>query len=198
MRLETLRRLVATCADDNTGRRDRAMLLIGFAGALRRSELVGLLAEDAATTPTGLQIRIRRSKGDQEGQGTVLGLARGTVEQTCPVRALAAWQAVARRRAGPLFRKVDAGGRIGDRALHPDAVRRVLARRAARAGLEPVLLERLSPHGLRSGFITEAHAMGVREEEIRRHARHADPRTTRGYIEMLELVTDTPAGKVGL
>ncbi len=198
VRLDTLKRLLATCDDSKTGRRDRAVLLVGFAGALRRSELVGLLAEDVTPTTFGLQITIRHSKTDQQGQGTSIGLAHGEFAETCPVRALKAWQAVAKRPAGPLFRKVEADGRISDRALRPDAVRQILARRAEIAGIEASAAGRLSPHGLRSGFITEAHHLGVREAEIQRHVRHRDPRTTRGYIELLELVSDTPAGKIGL
>ena len=199
IRLDLLKQLLATCDAGNTGRRDRALLLVGFAGALRRSELVGLLAEDLTPTSAGgLQLRIRQSKTDQTGEGSTIGLARGGSPETCPVRAVEAWQHVARRKAGPLFRKVEADGRIGDRALHPDAVRQILRRRAIRAGIAPALLARLSPHGLRSGFITEAHHADVREEEIRRHVRHRDPRSTRGYIELLDLVSDTPAGKVGL
>ena len=121
VRLDILKRLLATCDDSKTGRRDRAMLLVGFAGALRRSELVGLLAEDVTPTTIGLQVTIRHSKTDQQGQGTSIGLAHGQFAETCPVRALAAWQEVARRAAGPLFRKVEADGRISDRALRPES-----------------------------------------------------------------------------
>ncbi len=190
--------LLATCDLSPRGRRDRALLLVGFAGGLRRSELVGLQVEDVTPMAHGLQLRIRSSKTDQTGEGAVIGLARGKRAETCPVRALEAWLDVARRGVGPLFRKVEASGRIGSTGLHPDAVRQILRRRGERAGFAPDILARLTPHGLRSGFITEAYLGGVREEEIRRHVRHRDPRSTRGYIELLDLVVDSPAGKVGL
>lgn len=198
VRRDLLRQLLATCDLSARGRRDRALLLVGFAAALRRSELVGLCVEDVTPTTQGVQLHIRSSKTDQTGQGVTIGLARGQQAQTCPVRALEAWQAVARRGAGPLFRKVDAHDRVWAKALHPDAVRQILQRRGAMAGLPDDVLSRLTPHGLRSGFITEAYLADVREEEIRRHVRHRDPRSTRGYIELLDLVLDTPAGKVGL
>ena len=123
----------ASCSPPATqsarGRRDRALLLFGFAGALRRSELVALQVEDVAIVAGGLRLRIRRGKTDQAGQGAEIGLPRGRHAETCPVRAFEAWQAVAKRKAGPLFRRISTGDGIGDTALHPDAVRRILAHR---------------------------------------------------------------------
>ena len=196
--LPMLRRLVATCDGTARGRRDRALLLIGFAGALRRSELVALQVEDVAASASGLRLRLLRGKTDQAGNGAEVGLPRGRHAATCPVRALEAWQAVARRRAGPLFRRVSREGRIGDAALHPDAVRRILAHRADLAGLEGDGFARLSAHALRVGFITEAYAHGVRDEDIMRHTRHKDHRTMRGYVQRAGLVDDSPAGALDL
>ena len=196
--LAVLRRLVATCDASARGRRDRALLLIGFAGALRRSELAALRVEDVVATQNGLRVRIRRSKTDKAGEGAELGLPRGRHAETCPVRAFDAWQAVARRRAGPLFRRVSTGDTVGDAALHPDAVRRILLHRAGLAGLEMEGGERLSAHALRVGFITEAYDKGVRDEDIMRHTRHRDLRTMRGYVRRAGLVGESPAGKIDL
>ncbi len=196
--LPMLRQLLATCDRSARGRRDRALLLIGFAGALRRSELAALQMEDVAVTASGLRLRIARGKTDQAGQGAEIGLPRGRHAETCPVRALDDWQTVARRKAGPLFRRISTADRIGDAALHPDAVRRILAHRAALAGLELQGFERLSAHALRVGFITEAYAQGVRDEDIMRHTRHRDLRTMRGYVQRAGLVDDSPAGKLDL
>ena len=141
---------------------------------------------------------------NQKGDATVsdiaaeIGVPRGRHLETCPVRAFAAWQAVAKRQAGPLFRRIDLGGRIGAAALHPDAVRRILAHRVGLAGLAPAAVERLSAHALRVGFITEAYAMGVRDEDIMRHTRHRDHRTMRGYIRRAGLLGDSPAGRLDL
>ncbi len=196
--LPMLRQLLATCDRSARGRRDRALLLVGFAGALRRSELVALHVEDVAATASGLRLRIARGKTDQEGQGAEVGLPRGRHAETCPVRAFNDWQAVAKRKAGPLFRRVSAAGRIGDTALHPDAVRRILGHRAGLAELELEGFGRLSAHALRVGFITEAYGQGVRDEDIMRHTRHRDLRTMRGYVQRAGLVDDSPAGKLDL
>ena len=87
-----LRRMLATCDRDGVrGVRDRALLLVGFAGALRRSEISNLDAGDIEKRPTGLALTLRRSKGDQEGRGTVVGVARGAHPESDPVSALNAW-----------------------------------------------------------------------------------------------------------
>ncbi len=196
--LPMLRRLVATCDRTARGRRDRALLLIGFAGALRRSELVALQVEDVAVAADGLRLRIARAKTDQAGQGAEIGLLRGRHAETCPARAFEDWQAVAWRKTGPLFRRISMAGRIGDAGLHPDAVRRILAHRAGLAGLKADGFGRLSAHALRVGFITEAYAGGVRDEDIMRHTRHRDLRTMRGYVQRAGLVDDSPAGALDL
>jgi hypothetical protein len=86
-----LRQILLTCDASARGRRDRALLLFGFTGALRRSELVSLQVEDVAIVPGRLRLRIRRGKTDQAGQGAEIGLPRGKYAETCPVRAFEAW-----------------------------------------------------------------------------------------------------------
>ena len=196
--LPMLRQLIATCDQSARGRRDRALLLFGFAGALRRSELVSLHVEDVERVGNGLRLRLRRGKTDQEGQGAEVGLPRGKHPETCPVRAFEAWQAVAGRKAGPLFRKISTRGTIGNAALHPDAARRILARRVEMAGIVVDDVDRLSAHALRVGFITAAYEQGVRDEDIMRHTRHRDLRTMRGYVQRAGLVSESPAGKLDL
>jgi len=196
--LPMLRQLLATCDASARGRRDRALLLFGFVGALRRSELVFLQVEDVAVVGGGLRLRIRRGKTDQEGQGAEIGLPRGRHAETCPVRAFEAWQAVGKRKAGPLFRRISTGGGIGGTPLHPDAVRRILAHRVRMAGLGVDGFDRLSAHALRVGFITEAYDKGVRDEDIMRHTRHRDLRTMRGYVRRAGLLTESPAGMLDL
>ena len=196
--LAMLRQLVATCDASARGRRDRALLLIGFAAALRRSELVALQVEDVAIAAGGLRLRIGRGKTDQKGQGAEIGLPRGRHVETCPQRAFDAWQEVAKRRAGPLFRRISTADRIGDAALHPDAVRQILGYRVRLAGLAVDGFDRLSAHALRVGFITEAYGRGVRDEDIMRHTRHRDLRTMRGYVQRAGLVDESPAGLIDL
>ena len=119
--------------DGLKGLRDRALLLLGFAGAFRRSELVALDCEDIEECETGLRITIRHSKTDQEGAGATIAIVRGTI--ACPVAALKAWLRCRRHyRPAPLFRSIRKGGKVGARLT--DAVRRrrrQSARRARRA-----------------------------------------------------------------
>ena len=193
-----IRRLVATCDGGLTGLRDRALLLLGFAGALRRSELVAVQREDLSFTTSGVKLMIPRAKGDQAGTGVEIGIPLGARPETCPVRALEAWLRVSDCQYGPVFRKVNQWGGIEPTALHPYAFPKILAKRVALAGLKAGSFERLSAHGLRAGFITEAYKAGARDEAIMDHSRHRDVRTMRGYVRRAKLVSDSPAKLVGL
>lgn len=195
---EDIRRLVASCGDDLAGLRDRALLLIGFAGALRRSELVGLDVARVSPTPAGLRLLIPRSKSDKTGAGAEIGISRGRSAETCPVAALAAWLAAARIGDGPVFRKVTRWNAVAATRLSPDAVRQILQRRAALAGITGTLLEPVTPHGMRAGFVTTAYRNGVPDEEIMGHTRHRDLRTMRSYVRRAKLSQTSPAGKLGL
>lgn len=187
-----LKRLLAGCADDLAGIRDRALFLLGFAGALRRSELVGIDHDHVRPTALGLRLLIPASKTDAEGQGAEIGIPRGKQPETCPVRALTAWLAASGIGYGPVFRKIDQWGHVERDRLGADGVRRILLRRAKQAGLTVHATERLSPHGLRAGFVTEANAAGARDEQIMGHTRHRDLKTMRGYVRRSRLVTDSP------
>ena len=195
---DELTRLVASCDGTLTGQRDRALLLLGYAGALRRSELVAIQREHVQLTHDGLRLMIPRAKGDQTGKGVSIGLPRATNPERCPVRALEIWLERSGCRYGPVFRAIDNRGVISNRGLHPDAVRKILAKRAALAGVVAVSGERLSPHGLRAGFITQAYVNGARDEQIMDHTRQKDLRTMRGYERRAKLVSDSPAKLLGL
>jgi site-specific recombinase XerD len=195
---DEVRMLVATCDESLVGLRDRALLLVGYAGGLRRSELVAITREDIEAEPGGLRIRIQRSKTDPTGEGAFIGLALGEHRATCPVRSLHAWMEASEADVGAIFRKISGSGRIAFAGLTPGAVRRILLHRAALAGLAVAMSERLSPHGLRAGFITQAHLNGASEEAIMAQARHRDWRTTRRYIRQAKVVTETPAKRLGL
>ena len=195
---DELTRLVATCDTTLTGRRDRALLLLGYAGALRRSELVEVEREHVQLTSDGLRLLIPRAKGDQTGKGVSIGLPRARSPERCPVRALEIWLEASGCRYGPVFRGIDHRGVISHRGLHPDAVRTILAKRAALARVVVASGERLSPHGLRAGFITQAYVNGARDEQIMDHTRQKDLRTMRGYVRRAKLVSDSPAKLLGL
>src|ERR1039458_7092632 len=111
-------------------------MLVGFAGAFRRSELVGLDIEDLEFNENGLVVHLRRSKTDPEGQGRRVGIPYGSSPATCPVRALEFWLAVLGADAGPLFRGVNRHGQLAGRRLTPQSVALVIKRLAAQAGME--------------------------------------------------------------
>lgn len=106
------RAMAASCSETPLGWRDRALILVGFAAALRRSELVALQVADVAIAPEGARLTLRRSKTDQEGAGEVVGVVR-TGTSICPVLALQAWLEASEIAAGPVFRSVDRHGRVG-------------------------------------------------------------------------------------
>lgn len=186
-----IRRLLTTCDDDLAGLRDRALLLTCFAGGLRRSELVALDREDLRFTADGLVLRIRRSKGDQEGEGADVGIARGTRPGTCPVRAMETWLRRAGIEYGAVFPRLTAAGTIEGR-LTGNGVWKILRRRAARAELVVDDTERLSPHGMRAGFITEAYLNGALDEQVMAHARQKDVNTTRRYRKRAKTIAASP------
>ena len=182
--------------DDLRAVRDRALLAVGFAGALRRSELGAVRVGDLAFEPEGVRLTLPRSKTDQEGRGRVVGIppARGTV---CPVQALRAWLAV-RQAADPgawLWVRISKTGvpsEAGPRAaggLTGEAIAAILRGRCEDVGLDA---ERISGHSLRRGWITEAAMAGADPRAIRRQAGHRDPRTTEGYIEDAEALAGVP------
>lgn len=190
-----VRRMVDALPDNLLGTRDRALLLIGFAGAFRRSELVALDVADVAETDGGLIVTLRRSKTDQEGQGRKVGIPYGSNPSTCPVRALRAWLAASGIEAGPLFRPVGRAGVVGDERLSDKAVARVVKRQAAKVGLDP---RQFSGHSLRAGLATSAAKAGVPERVIANTTGHRSMAVLRRYIRDGSLFTENAAAAVGL
>jgi integrase len=193
-----IKQLLVVCGDDMAGVRDQALFLVCFAGALRRSELVGLDVEHITWTTEGLTLLITRSKTDKEGAGAEIGIPFGGTPETCPIKALRLWLDQAEIESGPIFRKVDRWGKVHGGRLDPDAVRQVLKKRAAGAGLSGTIWEPITPHGMRAGFVTTAYKNGVPDEEIMGHTRHRSLATMRGYVRRAKLNTASPAGKLGL
>jgi len=193
---EEVRRMVTTLAPDRLiSVRDRALLLVGFAGAFRRSELVALDVEDLAEREEGLVATIRRSKTDQEAEGREVGLPYGSDPSTCPVRSVRSWLEVSAIRSGPLFRPITRHGRLGADRLRPADVARVVKRGAERAGLDP---SRYAGHSLRSGLATSAAAAGASERSIMAQTGHRSVVTVRRYIRSGSLFQDNAAARVGL
>jgi site-specific recombinase XerD len=174
--------------------RDRALLLIGFAGAFRRSELVGLNIEDLEFNDNGLVVHLRRSKTDPEGQGRKVGIPYGEAPATCPVRAVEAWVKVLPTAEGPLFRAVDRHGCIQPTHLSPQSVALVVKKLIAKAGIPGDY----AGHSLRAGLATAAAAAGVPERAIMAQTGHRSLATLRKYIREGSLFLENAAAKVGL
>ena len=190
-----LRTMVEGLGTGPAGCRDRALLLLGFAGALRRSELVGLDVADVTEGSDGLTVHLRRSKTDQEGAGRNVGIPYGSNLATCPVRAWRAWLEISVITDGPAFRAVDRHGHIGARRLSGQAVALVLKRHAVRAGLDP---DEVAGHSLRAGLATSAAAAGVPERVIAEQTGHKGTATLRRYIREGSLFRENAASAVGL
>ena len=174
--------MVATAPNNLAGIRDRALLLLGFAGAFRRSELVALDVADIEETETGLLVCIRSSKTDQEGQGVTIAIARGDV--ACPVKALRAWREAAAIEAGPIFRPIDKAGTVRASRLTCRSVANFVKAYAARAGFDA---STFSGHSLRAGFLTSAAGKGASIFKMMDVSRHKSVDTLRGYVRDAEL-----------
>jgi integrase len=175
--------------------RDRALLLVGFAAALRRSELVALDVADVTFVQEGVILTLRRAKTDQEGKGAEIAIPFGTSDRTCPVVTLKAWLKAAGIEAGPIFRAVSRHGLLGPLRLSDKDVARVVKASVAAAGYDP---EVYGGHSLRSGFITSAARAGVAEAHIQNQSRHRSLPVLRGYIRRGSLFVDNAAAKVEL
>lgn len=181
-RASPLHRVVDSIKTDALlGLRDRAIILLGFAAALRRSEIARLEVRDVERTGRGLLLTIRDSKGDRARRGETVAVPRGRAR--CPVAALDAWLAAAEISAGPVFVRCD-GGRVGDRPLDGSSVGRLVRRRVAAAGLDASLF---GAHSLRSGFLTSAAEQGASLWKLREVSRHRSTAALERYVQRRSL-----------
>lgn len=157
--------------------RDRAVLALGLAAALRRSELIGLELRDVQFVPEGLRLTIRHSKTDQEGEGQVARLQ--------------AWLAVRGSAPGPLLWQIDPQGRVVDRVMSDRSVARLVQKYAARVGLDPATV---GGHSLRAGLLTEAARSGASIAKMQEVSRQKKVEVLLGYVRSAELFGDH-AGK---
>jgi len=193
---DLLRKMLPPAGGDLRTLRDRALLLIGFAGAFRRSELVALRYEDLKFTDEGLIVTIPRSKTDPEGEGQSVGIPCGSHPESCPVRALALWLERSNITYGPLFPAIGRwGGEVMGRPIGDHQLAKIIKRLAAQAGLDA---EAFSGHSLRSGLATAAAHGGASERSIMDQTRHRSLRQVRKYIRRGSLFRDNAAARSGL
>jgi len=197
---DQIRRIVAACPDNMLGLRDRALVLFGFAAGSRTNELASILdVRNFSLTADGqhLNIRLQRSKTDQDQAGRDFVVARGEHESTCPVRAIQSWISAAHleQTDGPIFRAVSRHGKVSPHALSRRSVSKILKAAAARAGLDP---SELSPHGLRAGMCTSAALAGATEMEIASLSGHRSVATVRRYVRAADVLRRNASARLGL
>jgi site-specific recombinase XerD len=193
--VDDLRRMIAGLPENLLGVRDRVLLLIGFCGAFRRSELVALDAADVAVTREGLIVTIRRSKTDQEGEGRKIGIPYASHLETCPVRCLQDWLEKSGITEGPLFRPIDRFGKMASIRLSAAAVADIVKKYAEAVGLDA---SHFAGHSLRSGLATSAAAAGASERSIMNQTGHRSVGMVRRYIREGSLFRENAAAVVGL
>ena len=181
---------------DLSGLRDRALLLIGFFAALRRSELSALTIDQITEHPNGLVLALPRSKTNQHGeQAELVVLPRAGHPARCPVTALDTWFTTSAITAGPVLRPVSKGNRPLPRRLHPESINTLVQAAVARAGLDS---SGYSAHSLRAGFVTYAHLRGASDRAIAHQTRHRSLATVGTYVRIHEAWADNAATQLGL
>jgi integrase len=178
---DDLRKMIATCADDLHGRRDRAILTLGLSSGLRRAELVALDVADLRFADQGVVLWVKTSKTDQERRGRSLGVRFDEEEDLCAVRALRCRLDFAGIAEGPIFRPVSRGGRVLPRRANDRLVERVVKASARKAGLDPKVV---SGHVLRSGCASAMAAAGEGEIAIMRRLGHRTVTMSARYVRI--------------
>jgi integrase len=188
---DILRQILAPIAADLAGLRDRALLLVGFAGALRRAELAAIRVEHLEPCERGLRLTLPHSKGERSGRGVTVALPYGTTE-LCPIRALRSWQEAAGIIAGAVFRRIwipprgrDGSNtplpRVGTMAIDAGTVARIIQVRAARAGFDAKLL---GGHSLKRGALTTGMDRNIHPTRLKQLGRHKTYAVLDAYLEL--------------
>ena len=177
--------LACVPADTLAGLRDRALLVVGFAAALRRSELIALAVEDLEEVPEGLRLTVRRSKTDQAGEGRTIAIPAGI--RLRPMAAVRAWLDAAQITTGPVFRSINKAGRVSAEPLTGRTVADLVKQYAAAAGLDAA---EFSGHSLRAGFVTSAAAAGATVWKMQAVSRHKTLDVLAGYVRDADAFKD--------
>lgn len=187
-----LRRMLGQLALDSRGLRDRALVLLGFAAALRRSELVSLDVDDLTFMREGMTVRVRRSKTDQVGTGRSVAVPLGQGE-FCAVAAVQAWLSGAQLTSGPIFRSVSRAGSVSRERLSDQSVSLIVKALVAAIGLPPGAY---SGHSLRAGLVTSAALMGVPAARIQQQTGHQSVAMMSRYVRDARPFDENAAGAV--
>ncbi len=172
--------IVASLGDSLRDARDRALLLVGFAGAFRRSELSRIDCKSIERTPRGIIVTIPRSKTDQECQSRQVAIPYGR-SAICPIKALDHWLELSGITKGPVFRPVTRRGQVLSGRLSGDSIASIVKQRVRAIGLDPA---RYSGHSLRAGFVTSAATAGAPAWRIKAQTGHASNALVGRYIRL--------------
>jgi len=178
---------------DIAGIRDKALLLTGFMGAFRRSELVGIDIEDLTFTNEGVIILLAKSKGDQEGQGQYVAIPYSTSPTLCAVASLKCWLEFSQLQSGPLFRPLTKNKQLRNQRLTNQSVALIVKKYIGLAGLNAA---DFSGHSLRRGFATSAAQHDVDERSIMQQTRHKSEKMVRRYIEQGNMFKNNALNKM--
>lgn len=181
-----------SCLNGPTAARDRALILLGFAGAFRRSELVSLDIEDISRVSEGIVVLVKRSKTDQVGEGRKVAIPWAR-SQLCAVKALDNWLAALGIADGPIFRPISKAGRVFDRRLSAQSVALILKRTADAAGHDA---SHFSGHSLRAGLVTSAVKAGAPMHKIMQQTGHRTLDMLMRYIRDASAFDENAAGLV--
>lgn len=193
--IDQLKDILRLIPNSLIGKRDRALLLVGFSGAFRRSEIVSLNYEDLEFTKQGVIVHLRRSKTDQLGEGRKVGLPFGHNTFSCPVTAIKDWLKASQIKQGALFLGVNRHSQLLQTRLTDRQVANVVKKYCKLLGLDAALF---SGHSLRSGLATTAAIAGASERDIMKQTGHRNSAMVRRYIRDAEVFRDNVAGKIGL
>lgn len=192
LREHEIRGMLEQCPDTLIGKRDAAILAIGFAGALRRSEICGLTTNDvefieprSRKDSWKMFVYIRRSKTDQEGRGQKIAIPEGRYVE--PIKRLRDWLQASKIKEGPLFQTMKRGGSLRGLPMHHSDIPRLVKHYAALIGLDP---KQVSGHSLRAGFVTSAAVHHARLDKIMEVTRHSNASTVMRYIRDVDCFVD--------
>ncbi len=175
--------------------RDKTIILIGFGGGFRRTELTSIDHEDLEFVPEGLKITIKKSKTDQYGEGMIKGLPYFNNENYCPVINLKKWLEISKIRSGPIFRRFSKGSLLTDNRLTDQSVVLLIKKYLNLAGIES---KNFAGHSLRSGFATVAAESGADERSIMAMTGHKNTQMVRRYIREANIFKNNALNKINL
>ena len=175
--------------------RDKSIILVGFGGGFRRTELISIDHEDLEFVPEGLKITIKKSKTDQLGEGMIKALPYFTNENYCPIVNLKNWLEMSKIKSGPIFRRFCKGSSLTNKRLSDQSVVLIIKKYLNLAGIEN---KNFAGHSLRSGFATVAAESGADERSIMAMTGHKTTQMVRRYIREANLFKNNALNKINI